>query len=43
MAWGPHLKPPASKPCAKDIFLNLGRQALAVCTNGHVVICKKQL
>lgn len=36
------VQPQPSSPCTKDIFLYLGRQALAVRTDGHVVICKKQ-
>lgn len=35
-------KPQIPNPCTKDIFLNLGRQALAVCTNGRMIICKNQ-
>lgn len=37
------LEPPALSPCTKDIFLDLGRQALAICTDGRVVTCRKQL
>lgn len=34
--------PQVPNPCIKDIFLNLGRQALAVRTNGHMITCKRQ-
>lgn len=35
-------KPWVPSPRIKDIFLNLGRQALAVRANSHVVICERQ-
>lgn len=35
-------KPRIPSPRVKDIFLNLGRQALAVRANTHVVICERQ-
>lgn len=46
--WALTLRPPETSahpapiPRTKDIFFDLTRQALAVCTNGHMVICKNE-